>query len=82
MSIADELENAADLSVNWLYANRAEIVAGLRAVERLRAALKEIAEYPEGQHFSAGFAPDDAEDMQDMARRALRDHEQQASGED
>jgi hypothetical protein len=42
-----------------------------RAALRLRAALQKIAERPMGLVFSAGFAPDDAELMQDIARAAL-----------
>jgi hypothetical protein len=40
-------------------------------VERLRAALRRIADHPQGQVFSAGFAPADAHEMQEIAILAV-----------
>ena len=50
-------------------------------IERLRVALKRIADYPQGQVFSAGFAPDDAEAMQEIAKVAIA-NEQPAQRDD
>jgi hypothetical protein len=38
---------------------------------RLRAALRRIADHPQGQVFSAGFAPADAHEMQEIAILAV-----------
>lgn len=40
--------------------------------ERLMIALTQIAYYPQGQIYSAGFAPGDAERMQDIALAAVK----------
>lgn len=41
-------------------------------IGRLRAALQKIAEWPGGQVYSAGYSPDDAQEMMDVAQDALK----------
>lgn len=56
----------------YLNASYLEDIQDLREkANDLLAALRRIADYPQGQVFSAGFAPDDAENMQELARAAI-----------
>lgn len=63
----EQLRNIRDGLVRMREEDQAEI-------ERLRAALQRIAGWPSGQVYSAGYSPDDAEQMIDVARAALDLH--------